>query len=100
VSDVRWNYTNGVPESSSADTDFNGTPDVVHTFKHDLVSQSDWRPNGTNIITLRQFFRHGILVEEWRDTNLDGTFDVTMRYDAFQNVIQTNTFKLLSPVPK
>lgn len=97
VADVRWNYTDGVLTSSSADTDFNGTPDVTHTFKHDLVVQSDWRPNGTNIITLRQFFRHGVLTEESRDINMDGSFDVTIRYDAFQNVIQSNAFRLLSP---
>ena len=97
VPDVTWNYTNGVLASSRLDTDFNGTPDVTHTFKHDLVVQSDWRPNGTNIITLRQLFRHGVLTEESRDTNMDGSFDVTIRYDAFQNVIQSNAFRLLSP---
>lgn len=100
VPDVTWRYTNGLLASSSVDTDFNGTPDVTQTFKDELSVQSDWRPNGTNIITLRQFFRHGVLTEEARDTNMDGSFDVTIRYDAFQNVIQTNAFMLLSPASR
>ena len=62
--------------------------------------QSDWRPNGTKIITLRQFFRHEVLTEETRDTNMDGAFDVTIRYDPFQNVIQTNAFVLLAPTSR
>jgi hypothetical protein len=100
VPDVTWYYAGGLATSSSVDTDFNGTPDVTHTFKNELVVQSDWRPNGTNIITLRQFFRHGVLTEESRDTNMDGSFDLTIRYDAFQNVIQTNAFMLLSPASR
>lgn len=100
VPDVTWRYTNGLLTSSSADTDFNGTPDVTHTFKHELIVQSDWRPNGTNIVTLRQLYRHDLLIEELRDTNMDGSFDVTIRYDAFQNVIQTNAFMLMSPASR
>jgi hypothetical protein len=100
VPDGTWRYDDGLLVSSTADTDFNGTADVTHTFKDDLVVQSDWRPNGTNIITLRQFFRHGVLTEETRDTNMDGSFDVTIRYDAFQNVIRTNAFMLLSPASR
>jgi hypothetical protein len=99
VADVRWYYTNGVLASSTADTDFNGTPDVFNTFKDELLLQSDWRPNGTNIVTLRQFFRHEVLTEERRDTNMDGAFDVTVYYDAFQNPSGTNVFKLTLPVP-
>jgi len=98
--DVTWRYTDGLLASSSADTDFNGTPDVTSTFKNELIVQSDWLPNGTNIVTLRQIYRHNLLIEELRDTNMDGSFDLTTRYDAFQNVIQTNTFMLLSPTSR
>jgi hypothetical protein len=98
--DVTWGYTDGLLTSSSADTDFNGTPDVSNTFKNELIVQSDWRPNGTNIVTLRQIYRHNLLIEELRDTNMDGSFDVTIRYDAFQNVIQTNAFMLLTPASR
>lgn len=96
VPDVTWNYTNGVLATSQADTDFNGTPDVTHTFKYDLFALSEWRPNGTSVITLRQVYERGLLIEESRDTNWDGTFDLTVRYDAFQNPIQTNILKLLT----
>jgi hypothetical protein len=100
VPDVTWRYTDGLLTSSSADTDFNGTPDVTYTYKDELCAQADWRPNGTNIITLRQVFRNGVLTVDSRDTDLDGSFDMTIRYDPFQNVIQTNAFMLLSPTSR
>jgi hypothetical protein len=63
---------------------------------NDLPTQADWQPNGTNTVTRRQFFRHGRLFEEWRDTNADGAFDVTIHFDAFENPIETKAFKLHS----
>ena len=33
---------------------------------------------------------------EQHDTNADGAFDITIQYDAFQNPIETNAFKLRS----
>lgn len=98
--DLFWTITNNVTAASWQDTDFNGAPDVTTTFLHDLPTQADWQPNGTNIVTLRQLFRHGGLTEEQRDTNWDGSFDVTIHYDAFQNPIGTNVFKLLSPTSR
>jgi len=98
--DVTRRYADGLLVSSTADTDFNGTPDVTHTFKDELVVQSDWRPNGTNIVMLRQVYRHEVLIEELRDTNMDGSFDLSIHYDAFQNVIQSNAFMLLSPASR
>jgi hypothetical protein len=96
VVDGTWLCTNGVVVSSRLDTDYNTIPDVNYTYEYDLPIQADWRPNGTNAVTLRQFFKHGVLTEEWRDTNADGAFDVTIGYDAFQNVTSTNAFRLLS----
>lgn len=98
VVDATYIYTNNVLVSSQLDTDFNTIPDVNYTYAYDLATQADWRPNGTNAVTLRQFFKHGVLTEEWRDTNADGAFDVTVRYDAFLNAVATNAYapKLLS----
>ena len=78
------------------DSDFNGVADAVSTFKNGIVTQTDWQPNGTNVITLRQVFEHGVLKEELRDEDWDGTFDVSIKYDPFANPIQTNRLKLLS----
>jgi len=97
VPDTMWNYTNGVLASARCDTDFNGTPDLTSTYEHELLKQGDWQPNGAKMITLRQIFHHGVLKEELRDTNADGQFDLTIRYDPFNNPIGTNVFKLLSP---
>ena len=100
VADLTWNYSNGVLVSSSADTDFNGTPDVTTFFLYDSPKQIDWQPNGTNIVMRREFFRNGICFEEWQDTNMDGTFDLTNQFDAFQNLLETNAVRLFSLPPK
>lgn len=97
IPDVTWTYTNGVLASSHSDTDFNAIPDVICVFTNELPTRVDWQPNGTNLVMLRQIFRNGVLVEESHDTNMDGIFDVTTHFDAFQNPIRTNAFKLLSP---
>jgi hypothetical protein len=88
--DAWWYYTNGVLTSAQLDTDFNGIPDVKSDFKYGQVIRSDWQPNGTNIVTLRNVFHHEVLTEEFRDTNWDGLFDLRIRYDAFLNPIATN----------
>jgi hypothetical protein len=88
--DTIWTYTNGTLATSSVDTDFNGTPDVTYFYKYEQCTKGEWRPNGTNVISLLQLFRNGQLIEEIRDTNMDGAFDVTIRYDAFSNPTVTN----------
>lgn len=98
--DAIWNYTNGVLMASSVDTDFNGAPDATYYFKYELCTKADWKPNGTNVVTRREFFRNGIRFEEWQDTNMDGSFDVTNQFDAFQNPVRTNAFRLFSSPPK
>jgi hypothetical protein len=100
VADQTWDYSNGRLVSLRSDTDFNGTHDVTFLFLHDLPKEADWQPNGTNIVTRRDFFRHGVLFEEWQDTNMDGSFDLTNQFDAFLNRLPTNTFKLFTPPPK
>ena len=89
--DMWWYYTNGILASSSQDTDFNSTPDVTYFYQHELCIRGDWTPNGTNIVTLRQSFRNGVITTEQRDTNWDGSFDVTTDYDAFQNPVSSVT---------
>lgn len=97
--DIIWNYKNGRLATSSADTDFNGTPDVTYFYKYEQCTKGEWRPNGTNVISLQQLFRNAQLVEESRDTDMDGSFDVTIRYDAFSNPTATNlpAFRVMSP---
>lgn len=92
-----WTYTNGVLIHCKLDSDFNGITDLTEFFKNELVKEAVWRPNGSTVVSLRQFFRHGVLLEEWRDTNTDGHFDLTNSFDAFQNRIETNAFKLVTP---
>jgi len=40
--------------------------------------------------------KHGVFSEEFRDLDRDGRFDVAIKYDRFQNPIETNSLRLLS----
>lgn len=77
--------------SGQFDTDFNGIPDALTTYENGIVKQTDWRPNGTNVIMLRQLFRRGVLAQELRDLNGDGRFDISIDFDAFLTPLRTNT---------
>jgi hypothetical protein len=85
--------------SSVYDTDHNGVPDVTTIFTNGVVKQADWRPNGTNVVLLRQLFRHGVLDEELRDLNGDGLFDVSIKYDRFNTPIRTNNLRATTQSP-
>jgi hypothetical protein len=81
--------------SAAYDTDFNGVIDVTTTFTNGITKQSDWKPNGTNVILLRQLFGPGGLDEELRDLNGDGWFDVSIKYDPFNTPVRTNSLRPL-----
>ncbi len=81
------------------DTDFNGVPDLKTTYTNGLYHQSDWRPNGTNVVVLRQLYRAGWLEEELRDVNGDGLFDVSILYDRFSTPIRTNSLRPTTQFP-
>jgi hypothetical protein len=82
--------------SSKADMDFNETPDHFLTYSNGLVAQIDCRPNGTNIVLRREFYRHGVLQEELHDVNGDGRFDLRIQFDAFQNPVTTNQLNAIN----
>lgn len=90
-------YSNGGLASHQWDTDFNGTPDVTDTFKDEVIHLTEWKPNNSIFITLRGDYTNGVLFELSRDWDGDGKFDEVVHYDAFQNPVKTNIFKLLSP---
>lgn len=72
------------------DSDFNGQHDVTSTFRDGIVQQSDWRPNGSKTVTIREIYKHGAFVEELRDLNKDGQFDMQIKFDSFHHPIETN----------
>jgi hypothetical protein len=98
--DFTWYYTNGLLARADQDTDFNGTPDVTYFYQDDLTIRAEWRPNGTNVMSLKQTFRNGILVEETRDVDGDGQLDISIQYDAFQNPVATNSLRPHSAPPR
>ena len=90
----RQNYVSQV-----SDTDFNGVPDLYATFTNGLLYQSDWRPNASKTILLRQRFRDNVLQEELHDVNADGWFDVSVKFDRFNTPIQTNNLRPTTSAP-
>jgi hypothetical protein len=72
---------------------------VTTTFTNGIVKQADWRPNGTNVVLLRQLFRNGVLDEELRDLNGDGLFDVSIKFDSFCTPIRTNNLRPTTQSP-
>lgn len=85
--------------NSRFDSDFDGRADAFTSFVHGQASQTDWRPGETNVTILRQVFEKGVLREELRDTDGNGLFDVSVRYDAFNTPVSTNFLELLSKPP-
>jgi len=80
----------GSVSRAEQDTDYNGVRDVSRVYTNGIIVQSDWQPNGTNVVLLRQIFRQGTLREEFRDVNGDGRFDLNIQFDAFEAPIATN----------
>jgi hypothetical protein len=95
------NYdSHGNSATSRLDTDFNGKPDVIYTFGNGFWDRADWRPNESSAVIVRELFQHGVKVEELRDLDEDGQFDVQIKFGPFLNPIQTNHLKLLTkPAP-
>jgi hypothetical protein len=82
---------NGFATQSEQDTDHNGLRDVTALYTNGVLARTDWRPNGTNVVLLRQLSRHGVLRQELRDANGDGHFDVSIGFDTFNTPVATNT---------
>lgn len=85
--------------SSIHDTDFNGVPDLTVIYTNGLTLRSDWRPNGTKSVSLRQLYRDGWLEEELRDQNGDGLFDVSIVFDRFSTPVRTNSLRPTTSPP-
>ena len=102
--DGKWDATlafsaRGFVSGGQFDMDFNGVSDLTVTYTNGVTHRSDWRPNGTNVILLRQLFRYGVLEEELRDQNGDGLFDVSIKYDPFNTPIRTNSLRPTTQSP-
>lgn len=87
--DSFWNFEPATMECR-ADTDYNGTNDVVWKYKYDVLQEAEWRPNGQSWVSKRQLFRNGVLWQEFRDWSGDGKFDEIAIFDAFATPVATN----------
>ena len=100
TADEFWTFSDD-GDTVQTDTDFNGAPDMYTLFKHEIVQQVDFRPNGSKFTATREIFQNGVLTEIWRGGDSSGHFKEVVRYDPFFNPISTNTpaaFKLLTPI--
>jgi hypothetical protein len=93
-------YASGSALRTEQDVDFNGEPDVTYAFSNSITALAEWKPNRSEIVTMRQVFHHGLLSEEFRDLDRDGRFDVAVKYDPFQNPIETNSLRHLGAPPR
>jgi hypothetical protein len=99
--DEFWTFSDDGTDTVQNDTDFNAIPDVFSIYKHEIIQQVDFRPNGSKFTTTREIFQNGVLTEIWRGGDSDGHFKEMVRYDPFFNPISTNipaAFKLLTPI--
>jgi hypothetical protein len=76
-------YEKGNAATERSDTDFNGLVDCVITFADGNPTRVDYLPNESSIVTRRQLFKDGVLVEELVDENRDGIFDYKILHDPF-----------------
>lgn len=96
-SDDCWaTYTNGSVLRVAWDLDFDGKPDAFSSYRHDVISQTDYRPASTNDFLLRQVYQHGVLREELWDSDRDGFLDVQVLFDPFHQPVRTNRIHLKS----
>jgi hypothetical protein len=63
------------------DLDFNGVVDAVSRYRHGVPHALLCRPNGgTNHVRI-ELYRHGVLEQEYRDTDGDGLLETRLHYD-------------------
>jgi hypothetical protein len=95
-------------DTCQVDMDFNGVPDELCIYKHQIIQEVDTRPNGANFTTVREIYQNGVLTEIDRGGDSNGNFKEKVRYDPFFNPIGANPintnipgpFQLLSPASK
>ena len=89
--DVWYTLTpEGFTSNVEQDTDHNGIRDFRTLYTNGIPAHTDWQPNGTNVVLLRQIFRQGIVREELHDINGDGRFDTSVTFDSFSTPVSTN----------
>jgi hypothetical protein len=106
--DVFWTFSDDGMDTCQVDMDFNGVPDELCIYKHQIIQEVDTRPNGANFTTVREIYQNGVLTEIDRGGDSNGNFKEKVRYDPFFNPIGANPintnipgpFQLLSPASK
>lgn len=93
--DEFWHYANGQLIKSERDLDFNGTPDEFCIYSNEIIQQADIKPNGASYSTRREFYKNGVLTEEWQGGDRYGNFKKIVQYDPFSEPVSTNMFDLL-----
>ena len=97
--DEWWTFSDRGTYIAQDDTDFNGIPDVVSTYKNKMIQQVDIKPNGSKFTTTREIFKNGVLTEILRGGDSNGNFKAEVHYDPFFNPIPINFNPISSNAP-
>jgi hypothetical protein len=76
-------FRNGLEETLTEDTDFNGKVDWTTTYAYGVPVRSEARPNESKAVLRTLLYRSGVLDEERVDEDQDGKFDYRILYDPF-----------------
>jgi hypothetical protein len=74
------------------DFDFDSTTDATYYFENGMKQRVDWHPGDSSIIVRRQIFKNSIKTEEYIDNNNDGSFDITINFDAFETEVSRSQY--------
>lgn len=75
------------------DLDFDSATDATYYYENGIKQRVDWQPGNASIISRRQIFDNAIKTEEYIDTNNDGIFDITVKFDAFETEVSRSQYK-------
>lgn len=85
-------YRHGNPHRLEVDLDGDETVDYIERYESAILVEADFVV-GLGVVAKRQRFEVGQLKEAFLDENLDGKFDVLIRYDNLQEEVERSTYR-------
>lgn len=74
------------------DTDFDGISDATLFYAKGIMQRVDWHPGGASTVVRREIFNDSIKSKEYIDLDRDGTFDLKIGYNAFEQEVSRTAY--------